>query len=61
MATGGLTGSAVNELEVSEREFEHRNRAIHNLSIMKSIENTWQKISTKGWRGSVVCKFKPKK
>lgn len=62
MANEGVTGSAVNELEVSEREFEHRNRAKENLCRMKAIEKSWQRVSVKPGSGkSIICNYKPRK
>lgn len=54
-----MTGSAVNELEVSEREYESRIRAIKNLEKMKKIESTWLRVGVCLLRGSVLTTFKP--
>lgn len=62
MAKEGVTGSAVNELEVSEREYEHRLRAIRNLDKMKSIECTWIRVSVDLMRdGSIIARYTPVK
>jgi hypothetical protein len=55
----GVTGSAVNELEVSEREYEHRQRAVRNLEKMKKIETTWQRVRVRVTKGSVWSFYKP--
>lgn len=57
----GVTGSAVNELEVSEREYESRIRAIKNLEKMKRIESTWLRVGVCMLRGGVLTTFKPNK
>lgn len=60
MAGEGVTGSAVNELDVSEWEYEHRLRAKRNLEKMKRIESTWKRVLIKSFKdGSIVCKYKP--
>ncbi|GEM_PF-5769323 len=55
----GVTGSAVNELEVSEREYESRIRAIKNLEKMKKIESTWSRVAVCMLRGGILTTFKP--
>lgn len=55
----GVTGSAVNELEVSEREYESRIRAIKNLEKMKRIESTWCRVGVCILRGGILTTFKP--
>lgn len=57
----GVTGSAVNELEVSEREYESRLRAIKNLEKMKKIESTWLRVGVCILRGGILTTFKPNK
>lgn len=57
----GMTGSAVNELEVSEREYESRIRAKVNLEKMKKIESTWMRVGVCMLRGGILTTFKPKK
>lgn len=58
----GVTGSAVNELEVLEREYEHRLRAIRNLYKMKTIECTWIRVSVELMRdGSIIARYTPVK
>lgn len=62
MIKEGVTGSAVNELEVTEREYEHRLRAIRNLDKMKTIECTWIKVSVNIMRdGCVIARYTPVK
>ncbi|WP_336704405.1 hypothetical protein [Chryseobacterium indologenes] len=59
MEKAGVTGSAVNELEVSEREYEHRLRAKKNLDKMKNIESTWIRVNVNVQKGTIWCFYKP--
>lgn len=52
----GLSGSAVNELEVFEREAEFRHRAFENLARMKKIESVAVLTGTRT-KGTEVWKF----
>lgn len=58
----GVTGSAVNEIEVKEREYEHRVRAFKNLEKMKLIECTWIRVSVNFMKdGCTITRYTPVK
>lgn len=57
----GVSGSAVNELDVAEWEYEHRVRALKNLEKMKGIEKTWMRVNVCSLRGSILTIYKPMK
>ncbi|KPE49754.1 hypothetical protein AOB46_18685 [Chryseobacterium indologenes] len=60
MEKTGVTGSVVNELEVRERNYEHRLRAVKNLKKMKQIECTWIRVSVQLMSdGCIIARYTP--